>query len=94
MARDFSFYGNLDFISYKRDTKEDFTKAKLNWEILKEQNTLKANYICNGVLGLPASKSDVSQDKIFESQVSKYVLEKEEISILNSFSLFLYEYFK
>ena len=93
-ARDFSFYGNLDFISYKRNTKEDFQKARQNWEILKKQNTSKANYICNGVLELPVSKSDVSQDKIFESQVSKYVLTKDEISILNSFPLFLYEYFK
>ena len=93
-ARDFSFYGNLDVISYKRNTKEDFQKARQNWEILKKQNTSKANYICNGVLELPVSKSDVSQDKIFESQVSKYVLAKDEISILNSFPLFLYEYFK
>lgn len=62
-ARDFSFYGNLDFISYKRNTKEDFQKARQNWEILKKQNTSKANYICNGVLELPVSKSDVSQDK-------------------------------
>ena len=94
MARDFSFYENLDFISNKRNTEEDFQKALRNWEILKEQNTLKANYICNSFLGLPSSKSDVSQDKIFESQVSKYVLTKNEISILNSFPLFLYEYFK
>lgn len=94
MAKDFSFYGNLDFISHKRNTQEDFQKAKRNWEILKEQNTSKANYICNGVFGLPASKSDVSQDKIFESQVSKYVLAHNEIAILNSFPLFLYEYFK
>lgn len=94
MAKDFSYYGNLDFICHKRDTKEDFQKARRNWEILKEQNTSKANYICNGVLGIPVSKSDVSQDRIFESQVSKYVLKNDEISILNSFPLFLYEYFK
>ena len=94
IARDFSFYGNLDFISHKRDTEEDYKKAFHNWEILKEQNTSKANFICNDVLGLPTVKADIPQDRIFESQVSKFVLTKNEISILNSFPLFLFEYFK
>lgn len=43
----------------KTDEKEVVT----NWELLKEQNVKKANYIVNGIMDFPGSKNDICQDK-------------------------------
>jgi len=93
----FSAYPSLDFIllKNKRPTKEEYLSVRDNWEYLKEQNVKKANYICYGTLAYPLRKALISQDIIFENQLSKFVnTDTQEVSILNAFPLFLYEYFK
>ena len=64
-----------------------------NWENLKLQNVAKAKYLCN-IENVVSSIEDISQKEIFENQLLKYVeQEPSNVSILNSFPLFLYEYF-
>ena len=63
--------------------------VKENWDYLKEQNIKKANYICNDVYDYPENKSAIGQKNIFGSQLEKFVLMKNEVSILNAFPLFL-----
>lgn len=65
-----------------------------NWHNLLVQNVSKANYIVSGNNAMPARKEDVGQRLIFEAQVNKYVMANSEVAILNSFPIFLYEYFK
>lgn len=65
-----------------------------NWEELKLQNVSKANYIVSGQCGLPAVKENIIQLRVFEAQKDQYVLKNDEVAILNSFPLFLYEFFK
>ncbi|MBR1557640.1 MAG: hypothetical protein IJ647_07760 [Prevotella sp.] len=93
----FSAYPSLDFIFLKdeKPTKEKYLSVRDNWEYLKEQNVKKANYICCGTLAYPLAKAVISQDAIFQNQLSKFVnTNTQEVSILNAFPLFLYEYFK
>lgn len=93
----FSAYPSLDFILLKdeKPTKEKYMSVHDNWEYLKGQNVKKANFICNGICAYPATKTAISQDIIFASQVSKYVdTEKTEVAVLNAFPIFIYEYFK
>ncbi len=90
LSNDFREYGNDDFF-----LKSDKPDTRKNWILLRNQNVMKANFICNGSNSMPLNKNDVSQSKIFSSQLSKFVCKKDcIISILNAFSLFLYEYFK
>lgn len=95
---DFSAYKSFDFIQVDRrkelsDVKLE--KLKQNWQHLKEQNVGKANYLCNGEYSYPISKEMISQDLIFKHQLSKFVLtDPSQVSILNAFPLFLYDYFK
>lgn len=94
---DFSAYPSLDFILLKdkKPTKEKYQSVRDNWEYLKEQNVKKANYICCGNFAFPVAKSGISQDSIFQNQLSRFVnTDTREVSILNAFPLFLYEYFK
>ncbi len=93
----FSAYPSLDFILLKdeKTTKEKYLSVRDNWEYLKEQNVKKANYICCGTLAYPLAKAVISQNLIFQSQLSKFVnTDAQVVSILNAFPLFLYEYFK
>lgn len=69
-------------------------EVKYNWELLKEQNVRKANYICNGENVMPAKKDVIAQGKLFEAQLTKYVDVNDSVAILNSFPLFLFEYLK
>ena len=97
LCDDFSAYPSLDFILLKdeKPTKEKYLSVRDNWEYLKEQNVKKANYICCGTLAYPLTKAVISQDNIFQNQLSKFVnTDTPEVSILNAFPLFLYEYFK
>ena len=99
----YTYYKSTDFIQFSLDkktkelrpiTKERERIIKGNWDYLKEQNIKKANYICKDVYDYPENKSDVGQKSIFGSQLEKFVLPKNEVSILNAFPLFLFEYFK
>lgn len=66
--------------------------AKANWNLLKNQNVNKANYIVANQNEKPNEANEIQQLKIFDSQISKYV-QNNRVSILNAFPLFLYEYF-
>lgn len=103
-----TFYKNFDFISFNLNKNNDlkipltmgktfdFDKinlVKTNWLYIKELNVKKANYICSGNNEIPDAKDEISQQKIFDGQVKKY-LPDGNIAILNSFPLFLYEYLR
>lgn len=97
-----SFYKNLDFITFRINAKtlnlkiptshERIEIVRKNWEYLQEMNIKKANYICSGKNSFHEKEADINQDKIFKSQLANYIFPNKEISILNSFPLFLYEY--
>lgn len=75
-------------------TEEKLTLVSNNWNTLKEQNIMKANFICNDIFDYPESKDDINQQLIFNCQKEKFVDKDDSVSILSSFPLFLYEYFK
>ena len=98
-----SYYKNLDFITFKMNKKTQSIKipenkkqieyVKQNWEYLIEMNVKKANYICDCLNEYPIKMSNISQKNIFDNQITKYIESKSQISILNSFPLFIYEYY-
>ena len=103
-----TFYNHFDFISFNLNKNNDlkipltmgktfdFDKinlVKTNWLYIKELNVKKANYICSGNNEFPDAKDEISQQKIFDGQVKKY-LPDGNIAILNSFPLLLYEYLR
>lgn len=98
-----SYYKNLDLITFKINRKTQNAKipkdknhieeVKQNWQYLKDMNIKKANYICNCSKEYPVNMSDISQKKIFENQLIKYIQLNSEVAILNSFPLFIYEYY-
>lgn len=95
LADEFSCYSNLDFILFREGEtpgKEKYNQVHDNWERLKAMNVRKANYIVCGKNALPYRKSDITQAKIFQGQIEKYVLPEECVAILNSFPLFIYDY--
>ncbi|MBQ9313346.1 MAG: hypothetical protein IJ213_09935 [Bacteroidales bacterium] len=92
LTHNFSDYKSLDFLVLKEKDNETIIN---NWKYLKEQNISKANYICNGINEIPENKQSIEQLRIFNNQIEKYVNTPLcVVSILNSFPLFLYEYFK
>lgn len=102
-SRVYNYYGSTDFMQFSLDkrtknlrpiTKEREELVKENWGYLKEQNIKKANYICKDVYDYPENKIDVSQKKILDAQLEKFVFPENEVSILSAFPLFLFEYFK
>lgn len=95
-AAQFSDYLGLDFIQITDNkTAEERKTVKQNWNHLKRQNVAKANYLCTGKNTFPRKKKLFAQTDIFNAQCEKYVqTEPCCVSILNSFPIFLYEYFK
>lgn len=99
------YYKNLDAITFKANKrthlitkepseKESITK-KENWRHLIRMNVRKANYLCTGKLELPdLQNTEISQEEIFTHQKENYLEPKEEISVLNAFPLFIYDYTK
>ncbi len=99
IAREFSFYGSMDFIElpdagHHKPSKREYARVKQNWIWLVQQHTLKANYMCDGVAVRPVDKDAVAQLRVFEAQCGKYLCDGEKIAVLNGFPLFLFEYFK
>ena len=97
LAQRFSAYGSLDFIvlDFRKEPKRwKCDNVKQNWTLLEKQNVMKANYICNNTLSMPINKEAISQKRVFEAQLSKYINPKDEVSILSAFPLFNYDYFK
>jgi len=96
MANEFSHYKSLDFIMLKQGvipSKEMYMKVHSNWETLKWMNVNKANYIVGGICAKPKNSCDIAQNLIFAAQVEKYINVSECVAVLNSFPLFLFEYF-
>lgn len=96
LSCEFCYYGNLDHLLVdKKRTPSLCSKAITCWEHLKTMNVSKANYLCSGINAMPITKADISQDRIFEAQLQKYVNGSNKcVAILNAFPLFLYDYFK
>ena len=99
IAREFSFYGSMDFIElpdagHHKPGKREYARVKQNWIWLVHQHASKANYMCTGVAERPVDKDAVAQPRIFETQCEKYLCDGEKIAVLNGFPLFLFEYFK
>jgi hypothetical protein len=65
-----------------------------HWEHLKVMNVSKAHYIVSGEYSLPKRKHDISQDKIFKGQLSKFVNTDQQVAVLNSFPIFIFDYFQ
>ena len=58
-------------------------------------NVGKAIYLCKGKNSMPASKEDILQDKIINSQLKQYVNTEDcKVAVLNAFPIFLFDYFK
>jgi hypothetical protein len=98
-AREFSFYGSLDFVElpdsgHRRPGKREVARIRQNWIWLVQQHTSKANYMCNGENSMPLNKAIVAQPRIFMAQCENYLSDGERIAVLNGFPLFLFEYFK
>ncbi len=98
LAAEFSAYGSLDFIlldKRKEPSEDKLASLRQNWELLRQQHVSKANYLCSGLNSMPDNKDIISQQNIFNVQLEKYVIgDICQVSILNSFPIFLYEYFK
>ena len=97
LVQKFSAYGSLDFIVLdfrKSPNEKKVSVIKQNWILLERQNVIKANNLCNGELDIPANKDTISQQRIFASQVSRFILPKGVVSILSAFPLFIFDYFK
>ena len=103
VTQNFNFYKSSDFYEFQIDkktnelrqlTKEKEEKIRLNWEHLKQQNISKANFVCTGKYEMPKKEDNIDQKVIFENQLEKYILPKNEVAILNAFPLFLFEYFR
>ena len=101
LVSQFSDYKNFDFIAFKPKkygegvcvNQTKIQKLKQNWQNVIEQNVIKANFICSNKKGIPKNKEDITQQKIFISQIQKYIPSKK-LAILASYPLFLYDYFE
>lgn len=99
---DHLFKGNAEQFAYSKAkgyrfidlSKTEKTTVLKNWEYLKLQNIKKANYIISGNNKIPDDKQDFNQLDIFEAQKTKYVATSDNVAVLNSFPLFLYDYLK
>ena len=102
MAGRDSYYKNFDRLCFALNKHgelklPDETKQKEiqeNWEHIKKLNVMKANLVSKGSFSMPESKDDISQSNILAGQLLNYVNNNNEIAILNSFALFLYEYLR
>jgi len=90
-AEQFAYAGakGFKFIDLSRTKEANVIK---NWDNLKFQNVTKANYIVSGSNTIPEHKENINQNAIFEAQKSKHVDVNMDVSILNSFPIFIYDY--
>ena len=85
----------LDVDNTLIDYDRNMPDGTVEWEYLKEMNVGKANYLCKGKNMMPASKEDILQDKIFNSQLEQYINTEDcKVAVLNAFPIFLFDYFK
>ena len=69
LAREFSFYGSLDFIElpdsgHRRPGKKEIARVRQNWIWLVQQHTSKANFMCEGVPRMPVDKETVILEQV------------------------------
>lgn len=90
-AEQFAYAGakGFKFIDLSRTKEANVIK---NLDNLKFQNVTKANYIVSGSNTIPEHKENINQNAIFEAQKSKHVDVNMDVSILNSFPIFIYDY--
>lgn len=69
-------------------------RIRMNWIYLVGMNIRKANLLCLGKHENPCKKEDIGQQDIFSAQLRDFIEKNKEISVLNAFPLFLYDYFK
>lgn len=91
MAETFTAYHSYHGLLLEQ--KVDEALVRHNWELLKQQNVEKANFLCKGLKAIPETKEDIAQALIFQAQFRKFE-SRGHISILNSFPLFVFDYFK
>ena len=96
------FKENAEFFAYAMAkgyrfidlSKIDRSDVLSNWENLKLQNIMKANFLLTGNNEMPKGKEVINQSAIFDAQKANYVDKTNSVAILNSFPLFLYDYLK
>ena len=98
IADDFSFYKNLDFVSFrsgkgacslKIPSAGQVEKVEENWMHLVRQNSAKARHI----IAKHQGGLEATQQMLFEAQLSGFVCKNNVIAVLNSIPLFLEDYF-
>lgn len=104
ICNNFGYYKSYDFcllpsnfVSKENKQQERLIcQCKENWEKLKIQNVQKANWLNTGALKVELDKisKPLNQKEIFCKQENGYINPKNEISILNAFPQFLFDYFK
>ncbi len=62
-----------------------------NWKELLEMHLKKMNFIVNDSFILPSSI--ISQMKIFQNQLSKYIQIDSTVSVLSAFPIFIFDYY-
>ena len=92
MAAKFSGYTSNNFFDGHGNSD---SKTIENWQLLKNQNVAKANYICRGENIMPTSKEGIAQTLIFKSQLAKYICtDIPRVAILSAYPIFLFDYLK
>ena len=86
-AANFPPYGSLDFLIPRDERKRD--ELRSNWAYLVRQHRTKAQRLCE-----VSAKERLTQKKLFQAQCDKHITPREEVAILASIPLFLYDYFK
>lgn len=88
--------GYKNYVSVYKDY-QNFSNITLQkWEIACRASALRSNLIVQGAEVLPNYHEficNLTQDKIYHSQIQNFVLQKKEVGVLNSVPLFLLEYF-
>ena len=103
-AHDNFYYGShplaLSFRTSKQyEITEIITEDRRNelftrWKELVEMNVRKAIHICNNKNELSSSEVSISQQNIFQHELDDYVSPLGEVAVLNSFPLFLFDFFR
>lgn len=97
IARDFGPYSNLDHlcVNERNLSRPDIVnKAKDNWLHLIDMNVAKSARLCNVSPVSTDIKELIGQNHVFANQDRKHIVPNREVAVLNSFPLFLFDYFK
>lgn len=86
-AGEFPPYDSLDFLISQDERRRD--EVRSNWSHLVRQHRAKAQRLCE-----VSAKEHLTQKKLFQAQCDKHITPREEVAILASIPLFLYDYFK